>query len=225
MAKRKKKRVFKIKNIIIILVVFILLICLFWYFIRMPIKNIYVNGNNLVSDGEILSLSGLDKYPSFILSNRRKIEESILKNDYIESVKFKKKFGNIVELDVVECNIIAISLDGKIIVSSGKKLKNVYKFNDSARLISEIDGDVYDNFVSKFIRIDDNILRDISEIEYSPVSVDSDRFILYMNDGNIVHVTLTKIEKLNKYNDIKDELSGRKGIIYLDSGDYVELKS
>ena len=65
---------------------------------------------------------------------------------------------------------------------------------------------------------------EISEIEYSPVNVDEDRFLLYMDDGNFVYVTLTKIEKMNKYNDIKDELMGKRGIIYLDSGDYVELK-
>ena len=45
-----------------------------------------------------------------------------------------------------------------------------------------------------------------------------------MNDGNYVYITLTKITKLNRYNSIKDELDGAKGIIYLDSGDYVEIK-
>ena len=51
-----------------------------------------------------------------------------------------------------------------------------------------------------------------------------DRFLLYMSDGNLVHVTLTKINKVNKYNGIKDVLGDRYGVIYLDSGDYVELK-
>ena len=45
-----------------------------------------------------------------------------------------------------------------------------------------------------------------------------------MNDGNFVYITLTKIDKMNKYSDIKDELVDKKGIIYLDSGDYVEIK-
>ena len=71
--------------------------------------------------------------------------------------------------------------------------------------------------------LDENILRQISEIEYSPVEVDNKRFIFYMNDKNIVHITLPKINKLNKYNKIKDKLENKKGIIYLDSGDYVEL--
>ena len=46
-----------------------------------------------------------------------------------------------------------------------------------------------------------------------------------MNDGNLVYITLTKINKINKYNQIRDKLDGHMGIIYLDAGDYVELKS
>ena len=45
-----------------------------------------------------------------------------------------------------------------------------------------------------------------------------------MNDGNYVYVTLTKIDKINKYNSIKDQIGEDKGIIYLDSGDYIEIK-
>ena len=49
-------------------------------------------------------------------------------------------------------------------------------------------------------------------------------FEISMNDGNLVYITLTKIEKLNKYTSIYQEMEGKKGIIYLDSGDYIEVK-
>ena len=45
-----------------------------------------------------------------------------------------------------------------------------------------------------------------------------------MDDGNMIYITLTKIDKLNKYNAIKDKMDNQIGLIYLDSGDYVELK-
>ena len=45
-----------------------------------------------------------------------------------------------------------------------------------------------------------------------------------MVDSNYVYITLSKIEKVNKYNSIVKQLEGKKGIIYLDSGDYVEIK-
>ena len=69
-----------------------------------------------------------------------------------------------------------------------------------------------------------SILLKISEIEYVPNNVDSERFALKMNDGNLVYITLNKIEKINKYNSIYSSLDGKRGIIYLDSGDYVEIK-
>ena len=80
-------------------------------------------------------------------------------------------------------------------------------------------------FVNSFSKIDNDTLLKISHIEYTPNDVDKERFILYMVDSNYVHVTLTKIEKINKYNSIVNELDGKKGIIYLDSGDYLEIKS
>ena len=45
-----------------------------------------------------------------------------------------------------------------------------------------------------------------------------------MTDGNYVYITLSKIDKINKYNSIVQKLENRKGIIYLDYGDYVEIK-
>ena len=45
-----------------------------------------------------------------------------------------------------------------------------------------------------------------------------------MTDGNSVYITLNKINKLNKYDIILQKMAGKKGIVYLDSGDYVEIK-
>jgi hypothetical protein len=83
---------------------------------------------------------------------------------------------------------------------------------------------VYDKFVEKFTLVDDSTLLKISHIEYKPNDVDKERFLLYMIDANYVYITLSRIEKINKYNHIVSELENKKGIIYLDSGDYVEIK-
>ena len=82
-----------------------------------------------------------------------------------------------------------------------------------------------DDFCKYFALIDNSIISKISQIEYKPNNVDKMRFLLYMNDGNSVYITLTKIEKINKYNSIKDQLGNNLGILYLDSGDYYEIKN
>ena len=90
-------------------------------------------------------------------------------------------------------------------------------------LINDISS-IKESFAKGFSKVDNDTLSKISQIEYSPVAVDQERFLLYMNDGNLVYITLTKIEKLNKYTSIYQEMEGKKGIIYLDSGDYIEVK-
>lgn len=45
-----------------------------------------------------------------------------------------------------------------------------------------------------------------------------------MVDSNYVYITLSKIDKINKYNAIVQQMENKIGIIYLDSGDYVEIK-
>ena len=83
---------------------------------------------------------------------------------------------------------------------------------------------VYDKFITKFNKVNTEVLLKISHIEYVPNDLDNDRFLLYMTDSNYVYITLSKIEKLNKYNSIIQRMENKKGIIYLDSGDYVEIK-
>lgn len=224
MAKKKKKRVYKIKNIIIILIGIVLLGAGGTYLVNLPIKNIYVLGNKIISDEEIMSLSSLDSYPSFLLTSGSNVKKSILINEYVKDIKLKKKWNFVVEVEVLEYEVVALDNDGMIILENGNKLNNLYNIMDVPKLVSVLDSEKLLEFASRFNYIDKNILREISEIEYSPSEVDDDRFLLYMNDGNLVYVTLTKVEKMNKYYDIKDELMDKKGIIYLDSGDYVELK-
>lgn len=225
MAKGKKRRVFKVKNILILLFLFLGIVGLVYYGLTMPIKNVYIKGNYILSDGEIMKISSLDEYPSFLLTSSKSIRDKILKNSYVKDVKISKKFGNVIELSVIEYSVVFIQQD-KIILSNGEQLDNTYNLSDVPTLINEVsDSKLYRRMSSKFGGVDRDILRQISEVEYSPVSVDDERFLLYMNDGNLVYITLTKIDKLNKYNEIRDKLDNRLGIIYLDSGNYVELRT
>ena len=45
-----------------------------------------------------------------------------------------------------------------------------------------------------------------------------------MNDGNYIYITLEKMDKINKYLDIIKSFNNKKGILYLDSGEYFEVK-
>ena len=86
-----------------------------------------------------------------------------------------------------------------------------------------------ENLIKKLSSVDINILKMVSEIEYAPdikneKTIDKNRFLLKMNDGNYVYITLTKMELLNKYNEAITKVEGKKGTLYLDSGNYFEIR-
>ena len=216
-----KKRKLKIKNILILLLLLILLYFDINYILHIKIKNIYIINNNIVPDKDIINSAKLEEYPSFLLTTSREIKNNILKNDYIKEVSVTKKIGSKVYIDIEEYRTLCL-YNNEIILESGNKVKNIYDLNLPI-LLNDVSS-VYKDFINYFSKIDTNILTKISEIEYVPNEVDKQRFLLTMNDGNYVYITLTKITKLNKYNSIKDQLEGKLGIIYLDSGDYVEIK-
>ena len=67
---------------------------------------------------------------------------------------------------------------------------------------------------------DSDIVSLISEIEYSPdvkndVTINDSRFILKMNDGNLVYIDLVNFANLNRYKVIYSNLD-EKGILHLD---------
>ena len=227
MAKKKKKRKvrLKIKNILIFLSIILIFLAVIYYVLQMPIKNIYISGNKILDDETVIELAKLSNYPSFLLTSTSEIKRNLSKSDYINNIKISKKLGNVIDIKVEEYKALALTNNGqRVILSSGKIIENKDNITDVPVLNNNISDKVFNYFIKKFSGVNDNILRQISQLEYSPVSVDDKRFLLYMDDGNMIYITLTKIDKLNKYNAIKDKMDNQTGLIYLDSGEYVELK-
>ncbi len=219
---RVKKKRLKIKSVIIFLIILSLLYVTFIYIKDLPIKNIYIVNNNIVSDGEIIKLAKIVNYPPFIETFRYEMKNNILKNDFIKSVKITKTLSRKVYVEIEEYKVICQIKDtNTIILETGKKLENIYNISEVPILVNDVSL-VYDDFIKQFSMVNKDIMLEISEIEYSPVEVDKERFLLYMDDDNYVYITLTKIASLNKYNDIVNELEGKVGTLYLDSGNYFE---
>ena len=78
--------------------------------------------------------------------------------------------------------------------------------------------------IEKLNLVNQDILPRVSEIMYQPNDLDKERFMFYMSDGNYVYITLNKITLINSYNEIYPTLEGKKGILYLDSGNHFQIK-
>ena len=221
-----KKRKLKVFRLLLIVFVPIGLFFGVYSYLKLPISNLIVRGNNYLEDDYILKLAGVYDYPSFWLTKLRKGENNLEKSNYIVEADIKRKFFHVVEINVVENRALFVkTTDNKIVFSdkSEVNIRDKYSFR-VPRLLNYVPDTKYKSFIKGMKNIDENILAKISDIEYVPNDLDKDRFLLYMDDGNMVYLTLTKFKMINYYNDVLEQLEDRKGILYLDNGNHFQIK-
>lgn len=183
------------------------------------ITNIYIKNNNILTDQEVIDASGLRNYPSFILTTNYSIKNKLLKNDLVKKVKVKKGLWGKVYIDIEEYKPLFIYED-KVILDN----KNEVGLDISLPiLVNKVDDDILDKLISKYESINDEIKLMISEIKYDPNDIDKERFLFTMSDGNYVYITLYKLSSIDEYLKITSTLKDKKGILYLDSGNYFEV--
>lgn len=231
MKKKVKKKRIKLKNLFIALLVLIIVCGLIYFYLNSKIKNIYVVGNNYFHEQDIIEIAGVKDYPKFKKINTRKIKEKLLKEDLINEVEVSLSLNLVLTIEIKENKALCYDeSNNKIILSDGSKIDNKYDFMGMP-ILSKIESiedirqfeEIYERFIKAFNKVDADVLNKISEINYKPSNLDKDRFLLYMNDQIYVYITLTKIDVLNNYNEITGELEGKKGILYLDSGNHFEI--
>ena len=186
----------------------------------MPIKNIFIDGNVLLNDQEIIDLANLSDYPRYYKYSKSKIAKKIKRSPYVEEVKVERSFFSVLKIHIKEYKVLLYDYDSKeYILSNGQKIDDDNISNHGIpTLLNYVSDEVYDKFINKLNNLDDNIINQISEIKYEPSSYDNGRFLLTMNDGNYVYVNIPNFKSLNLYNEIYPNFDGHIGILYLDSG-------
>lgn len=215
MKKKKRKRKISVLKVLIVFLICYLLCTLIYGIITVRVKNIYVIGNSYLSDKYIINVSSLSNYPPFFLTSSKKIEKRLKDDVMIYDVSVKKGLFSIY-LYVTENTPLFYSTSlNKYILKDGSFTSG--KYNVST-LVNYVPDTIYDDFINKMGNV--TVIDRISEIEYKPNDVDSKRFYLLMNDGNHVYLTLDDFLKINDYVEILKTLNGKKGIMYLDYGNY-----
>ena len=223
MAKKGKKKKFNYKRFFKFLLFLVCFILIIYYFSTRHIKSIVVKGNTLLSDETIIETAKIENYPRFLKPLSSTIEKRIKTLDLVKSVKVKKWFNYQVIIDIEEYKVLfKMRNTGEYVLSGGKRISDLDTI--APTLVNYVPEDILNRMVNKFDDLDNDVLDKVSEIEYSPTTYDSERFVLYMNDENMVYITLNKVKEFSKYNQIKTKLGNNKGILYLDSGNYFEIK-
>ena len=218
--KNKKKRVFKF-FFILIFIGFV-----FIYIFTLPIKNIYITGNNILSEQEIIELANIENYPRLFANSSTSIENKIKISPFIEDVKVSKNLLGAIYIEVFEYNILLKDeTDNQVYLSNGEKITLDFDYLGVPSLINYVEPDILKEFLKKLNTIEKEVLSKISEIEYTPNEYDKDLFLFYMNDGNYVYITTTRLSNINKYESVLEQLEGKKGILYLDSGNHFSIIS
>lgn len=221
-----KKTKIKLLPCFMVLLFFVALSFGVYYFVHLPIQNLIVEGTSYLKDDYILNLAGVRDYPSFYLISTRNIEDKLEESPYIQKAEVKREFFHVLVLDIKESKPLFINNTNKTVVFSNKEEVSVSEEIDLfriPRLINYVPDNKYRSFIKGMADIKTDILGKISDIEYQPNDYDKDRFLLYMDDGNMVYLTLTKFDMINYYNDVLSQLENRKGILYLDNGNHFQI--
>lgn len=226
MAKKKKvikKHKIKFLSIFILLLIFFLVYFLIKGILSFRIQNIYIHNTETLNDEYILELAKIEDYPSYVKNSSWILEKRLVESPYIKSAEVKKSFLGVIDIYIEEASVLYYKeYDKKYVLDNGEEVDSlIYNFSP-VRVINYIPDVVYERFYKKVLAFDNDIIDKISQIKYDPSEYDDSRFLFYMIDGNYVYMTISKFETLNYYNQIYPTLNGKKGTLYLDSGNHFQ---
>ena len=227
MVKKGKKVKINFKALFLLLLIIYLIVMLFYTFFKMKIKNIYISNTSLLSDNDIIEIANIKDYPSLYKVNTKKIANKIKELDLVEDVVVKKNLKGVLNIEVNEAKPLFYNRNNDLVVLSNKKeVKPNDLYLGIPTLTNYVPSEIYEKFIEAFKDINTDIIKMIDKIEYNPdvsddVVIDSNRFLLTMNDGNLVYINTLNIKRLNDYikiyASISESLNGQKGTLYLDS--------
>lgn len=222
-----KKKKLKFIPFLIVLLMLGGLFFAVYLFMNAKTINIIIQNTSYLNDDYILELSGVKDYPKFYTLNTKSIINTLKKSPYIKEAKIKREFYHVLVIDIVENKPLYLNYsDNTVVFEDGSKVSSSEAVDlfRIPRLMNYVPDDKYKTFIKRMGEVDIDILGKIADIEYVPNEYDKDRFLLYMDDSNMVYLTLTRFDRINYYNDVVGQLEGHKGILYLDSGNHFEIK-
>ncbi len=214
----KRKRKINYKKIILFLLILYIIGSFIYGLITFPIKNIYVKNNKYLTDQEIIDIAKIKDYPSLVFTTKSRIINRLKQNPIINSVQVEKTILGKVTINVEENR--PIFYDGKsnkYVLSNGKTTNNIFSV---PILTNSMSKEIYDKFVKAMNKVDTEVLLKLSEIEYSKVEQDQERFHIITTDHIKIFVNIKNFEDLNYYNELLSTLEGKKGTWHLDYGNY-----
>ncbi len=189
--------------------------------LKVDVSAVKVVGNEYVKDTQIIKSAGFNENVSFLGFNAKEVCEKITEDPLINSCKIKRKLDFKIEIIVEESIPLFFYIpENAIILSDGGRIAGMNLYG-LPTLVNFVPEDVLSEFITRLAEIDSDIIRSISEIEYSPTSndngtyIDKERFVFDMNDGNTVIINNRKMSVFNHYKKVYASID-KKGIYNFD---------
>ncbi len=222
--KIKKKRLNIARTLVVVLVVYII-VCVGIHLYQQPVKNYVITGNSFLTDVDIIRELNLEDYPSFVSINTKKLKKELENNVYIKKAEVKYHWDFTLSIEIEENTpMLFMKLDGKVCLADGTLVDAT---NDNSVgipiLLNTTTDEALKNLAVSLSELDEGVLYLINDIEYKPSYnssnqvIDSNRFLLSMNDKNMVYVNAKRLKSMNKYLDIiaTNKITSN-GTLYLD---------
>ena len=225
MTKIKKKKRLKLIPFLLFVLVIAATFFLVDVLLDTRVENIIIKGNKIVTDQQIIDEAGLSNYPIFYKTTSYNIKKALEKNSFIKEVKVKRSFYHVITIEVSEYKVLLKKeTTGKLVLENMNEVTTDQEIPYTVpRLVNDVPKNKYSKLLKNLLKVKRSVRSSISEFYYDPNEFDKDRFLLYMDDGNSVYLTLTKFRMINYYNDVLPQLDGKKGILYLDSGNHFQI--
>ena len=230
--KKVKRRKLRIKVVLKTLLFLAIAGALYFYISNLNTKNILITGTNNIKDVEIIEIANLQDYPKIYRLNINKIEKQIKKLPLVKNVEVTRNPLGKLTINVEENDILFFyKYNQKFISSNKKELEENDNYLGYPTLINFTPDTSFNELVKGLAKIDNNIIKMINEIEYTPYknsegqSIEDSsayknaRFTLYMNDSNTVIIDTVNIKRLQNYAKIYTSLNmdTTKGVLELDT--------
>lgn len=220
--KKIVKRRLKIKGVFILALITVLIFLSIQFLLKINVHSIKITGNNYIKDSTIIKELNLNTETKYFKVNGIEICNKLKANPYIKSCKLKRSLSFNLEIVIEENSpLFYYAYEGQIVLSNGSRSEESNSYG-LPTLINYTTEEVLKEFTNRLSTINNDIIRSISEIEYSPsisedgTPIDEERFMLLMNDGNTVYINNRRIDKLNYYDKIYASIGDKKGTFNFD---------
>ncbi|TLS35245.1 cell division protein FtsQ/DivIB [Pseudalkalibacillus caeni] len=218
------------RRLIFYLSIFFVLILLVIYFQSSlsNVKTITVEGNNFVSDKQIIKWSSISSEDSYWNVNESQAADRIEESKKIASAAVNKKWPNRVAIKVEEFDRVAYLKKGTKffpIIQNGDILDALSSSEVpvNAPLLVDWDESVQlQEMAAELRKVPQGIINRISEIHFTPDKDHPLKLTLYMTDGYEVDSSIRNFsKKISVYPAIVEKLDkNKKGVIHLNESSY-----